>query len=314
MERHCVITLCNPTTKETRQLTWKLEQNSVVDRWVQLINTANEHGPSIEYTTWGMYDDPESIVDVLVSINTSIVWFNENNHHDFSIPTLTREHTNRTTLNSTHAEFEKYALMFLPVNQIGHGPSPELLPCDLTEMAKHLGNINQCVHAMEKILEINPVYVCASFSTYVMNSEGLPHEVALEEEDYSLFTLGYEFGDLMLGYATTGKSLFHLFKDNNLDLLQSGGHASPQRVISTNLLGMFYEGTLDHFERNPYHQWFDEKNLASYGYSKTDPKNAIGNIILGHLVRAPDTLTLSRREFIRLHTSFSQIVSVVISS
>jgi hypothetical protein len=318
--RKCVITLSRKNFPlDKKILTWNLNSNSVVDKWVDLVNSNNAHGPLIKYTTWGMYDDPERIVEVLASINESINWFNEINGCGFIINPLLRENVNRHSLNVTHAAFETYALKFLTVNLIGEVHKINMLeidknecPCDIELMAYHLGNINQCVHAMEKIIEINPHYVCASFSTYLLNSEELPIEVPLAEEDYSLFTLGYDFGDLMLGYATTGKTLFHIYKDDNLDLVESGGHVSPQRVIATNVLGMFYEGTLDEYERNPFYKWCDDKNIAKYGLIKDDPKNTTGNIVLGTLERTPETETMSKREFVRYHTDYPIVESMVI--
>lgn len=311
MSKHCVISLSNPTTGETRQIKWKLRTNSVVDRWVGLINLANANTPAIQYTTWGMYDDTSKMPELVASINESITWFNINNGRGYTIEPVTE--VNRAVLNHRHAEFEKYALMFLNVNLLSDDVIAPTETCsDGTAMSYHLGNINQTVHALEKLIEINPRYVCASFSTYVMNAKNKPHEIPLAPEDYALFTLGYDFGDLMLGYATTGKSLFHLYKDGNIDLLEKGGHASPQRVIATNLLAMFYEGTLDKYEREPFYAWFDSNKLDKYGYNKDDPKNAIGNIILGSLVRDPITASMTKREFIRYHTDFSTINSVVI--
>jgi len=304
------------STIEKKHLVWKLKDTSIVERWVNLINVCNANGPQVRYTSWGMYDDKSKIKDVITSMNQSILLFNENNGDGFTIEQCPHEDTNQSQLNKIHAQFEHYANIYQLGNeneQQGSGSGMKKEPkWDKNLLAQHLGNINECVHTCEKLLEINNEYCVGSFSFYLLNSAGLAIEEPLEDADYEQFTLGYEFGDLLLGYATLGKNLFHIYKNDDLELLKAGARAAPQKVISTNTMGMFYEGTTDVNERTPYLEWFDKENISQYGYSKENIKNGIGYIPLGNLLRNSATKLLSKREFIQHYTDYSTIKKIII--
>lgn len=274
----CTITLVDPTTKAKKKLTWKLMTNSVVDKWAWLVTTCNRYGPYAKHTTWGMFADASKQNEIVALLNDKIIKHNDAKKD--TVEVIQPDALNFKTLNALQSECR----------------------------AKSLDHLLPDIYSLFKILEVNDRYVSASFSTYLFNYENFPIECPLKPDEYKHFTLGYSFGDLMLGH-TAGKSLFHIYKDQDYALLRGDG-PTPQRSISTNILAMFYEGTEDKVERDPFNAWCIENKIKDY----ENIKNGTGNIILGRLVRSPETSKMSKKEFIQYYSSFSTIETIAITA
>lgn len=292
MDRYCVVTLIKPETKERRRIVWKLNKNSVVDRWVHLINSCNKHGPYVKYTSWGMFADKSKLTQVVEKINTLIQNFNKLTT-DARFDPLYVDDITQELLNELRHQYLDYVKSFK----------------DTTPVLDLLHAISQQIYAISKILEINDSYVSSSFSAYLMNEASIPIQMPLLKSDYSMFTLGYNFGDLMLGYGDGTKSLFHIYKDGDMTLLRGEG-PTPQTSISTNFLAMFYEGTEDKFEREPFYAWCQKHDIEDY----ENPVHGTGNIILGSLYRTTDIAKMNKREIISHFSDYSTIESVVITT
>ena len=135
----------------------------------------------------------------------------------------------------------------------------------------------------------------------------------LKEKDYSRFTLDCNFGDLLLGYGTTGKSLWHIYKDKDLKLLDDGHRPSPQREISTNIFAPFYK-TDGATELHKTLEWLESNNIgARLNIDLRDKKNSYGYIKIGDLDRSGALAGLTDDEIIAKISPYGKITAYSLS-
>ncbi|NCN26096.1 hypothetical protein GW915_00850 [bacterium] len=100
--------------------------------------------------------------------------------------------------------------------------------------------------------------------------------VDLELSDYEEFVGERYFGDLLLGYGTTGKSLYQCYENNDLELVRAG-LVRPQKDVSTEVLAYFpsFDPEPGDFEKEQgkMQKWFFEKGLDQYEVDITDVKH-----------------------------------------
>ena len=113
-----------------------------------------------------------------------------------------------------------------------------------------------------------------------------------------LFQMRHKFGDLFIGYATRGKNLYDIWEDNDVDLLQQGGSATPQQYISRGTLSLFsgdketklsesVESESEEQIRARFYSWFDDNDLAQFGYDKESADNCLGYLKIGEFEALP---------------------------
>ena len=117
-------------------------------------------------------------------------------------------------LNAIHSEFEKFLTQLTLTSTGGQNNKQGHIGVELPELEKVLNRVNARVHSMEHLLyrpdgDSSSWFTVSLYSTFRDESK---RRVPLRESDYQKFTLGCEWGDLLLGYGTTGKSLWHIYK------------------------------------------------------------------------------------------------------
>lgn len=118
-------------------------------------------------------------------------------------------------------------------------------------------------------------------STFINNSR-----YPLLDSDYNYFTMVRKFGEVYINYCEVGKPLYDVFKDN--DLVVTDQNIRPLRYYSPAFHITFHERSqynVDKFMLK-FNQWWDNNNekLLSLGFTKNDPKNAIGLIPVAKLI------------------------------
>jgi len=265
------------------------ESNPVAMKYAKLVSMARESGESkVDYTSYFMWTKNTYPTDSLkLKINESVKYFNENNGYGAELEYVSE--VSQENLNKLHFEFEHAANIYLPDELLSsdHNKSldkkePKCLDLDL--LAFHLNNINNSIHALESALMLSDSQLNAYFSTYLRDMTRVNPSIPLEHDDYEKFTLQGKFGDLLLGYGTTGKNLFHVYKDNDLNFFRNGNKPSPQRAITTNILAWFSEDVEHKTELNQYLAWYKNNNLTDVNIDLLDPMNALGYIKIGEYI------------------------------
>lgn len=102
----------------------------------------------------------------------------------------------------------------------------------------------------------------------------------LSNDNYQHFTLHRKFGEVYINYCEVGKPLYDVFKDG--DDLVSEDNIRPLKWYSPDFTAYFRdrrEASVNTFLQ-AMNEWWDknESYLLALGFTKGDPKNAIGNI------------------------------------
>ena len=102
---------------------------------------------------------------------------------------------------------------------------------------------------------------------------------------------------------------FYIWIDKDLALVNGGGRPSPQRDVSTNIFGAFYD--MDHdYELKATLKWLEEQNLGEkLGLNISDIKNAYGYIKLGDYVRPPEWASMTDEAIIKELSPYRKIIS-----
>lgn len=190
--------------------------------------------------------------------------------------------TDKQLLNELHARFESYA-----------GTNLEAFPGrnKIRSAKRHLDRINNNIHMLEQRLPYyysqneNPlVYSRISYTT-----KNKRHK--MQEIWYGEFSMQIKFGDLRMNYATRGKNIEHLFVDNDMVHISSGGRPTPQAVFNEGIhahFGGYLKNKISDDNVIRSHEvgasalqnWYDENQLEQYGIENT-PSQCAGYIILG---------------------------------
>ena len=301
-------------------LTYKLKPNSVSMKFVTLVKKIlTESVFDVRYTSWGVYPKGEGVlIDLCKALTDNMKYFNQHNkigmEFKSSYPdpaTVSKYH-----LNDIHSEFEKLMTQSHNVLTGDHnlrGPIVSQIKGNETtndpNVEKSLNAVNGLVHALEHVLNRGPDN-SASFFTAYLNSAPLVNPIPLEPDDYCLFTLESHFGDLLLGYGTTGKSLYHLYKDNDLKLIENGGRPSPQQFVTSNILGSFYH-TLPHAEElKNILTWTRQNHIEEkLGIDATAMENAHGYVKLGKLLILPEWRNKTENEIIGIISPYHTVTA-----
>lgn len=293
------------------------ESNPVAMKYAELISMVRESGESkVDYTSYFMWTKDTYPTDSLkLKINESVKYFNENNGYGAELEYVAD--VSQENLNKLHFEFEHAANIYLPEELLSsdHNKSLEKKEpkCpDLDLLAFHLNNINNSIHALESALMLSDSQLNAYFSTYLRDMTRGNPSIPLEDDDYQKFTLQGSFGDLLLGYGTAGKNLFHVYKDNDINFFRNGNKPSPQRAITTNILAWFSDDVDHKLEMERYLDWYRTQKVVENSTDLLDWKNAIGYIKIGKYI-PPKSLQNSDRVAIVKYYSGLDILDIYIT-
>lgn len=195
-----LITYANPDDlADTVTLSYRLLENSVVPKWIECVELAQQQYTIDEPNRfYGFGSREEQVADALDRINRCI---NTINSHK---PIVERHLTavdDQDTLNYLHHIFEVY-----------HG----LLDCQNTEfwltcpkdVQLALADLNILVHRCESIYR-------GARPRHVVTWYGLPKTKVLAAEDYDHFTDRFEQGTVYLNYTEIGKTFEDLAMDDD---------------------------------------------------------------------------------------------------
>lgn len=296
---------------ENKTIKFKLDEtNPVAVKYAKLVSMVRESGVSkVDYTSYFMWTKDTYPAETLKrEINESVKYFNENNGYGAELEYVTE--VTQDKLNKLHFEFEHAANIYLPDELLSSEHNQSLQKkepkcSDLNLLAFHLNNVNNSIHALESALRLSDTQFNAYFSTYLRDMTKVNPSIPLETDDYQKFTLEGRFGNLLLGYGTTGKNLFHVFKDNDLDFFRNGNKPSPQRAITTNILAWFSDDVNHDQELERYLNWYKNNKLLDEKIELTDPMNSIGYIKIGQQVLPPLLKDKSRKDIIEYYSGLN---------
>jgi hypothetical protein len=276
--------LANPDVPgDVTEMRFLLNASDIADRFSALVDLANR-SPHEVVVAWGMSVGSEQLPTALYDLNSNIDSFNRLNTEGLNINHQVDESTlSRRILNAIHEEFERCSYHLYKENQERKRSSDP----GYTEIIDYLENINHNVHLLESIVDkVTDKGSIKSYFTARLKKRDVDdfYDTPLKDEDYDLFTLDENFGDVYLNYATTGKNLHQIFVTEDVDMLRLGSVARPQQIITPGIIALFNSTKKTHDqELKRFNQWWDANRISAYGYSKNDKRNGLGFIKLGEL-------------------------------
>jgi hypothetical protein len=108
----------------------------------------------------------------------------------------------------------------------------------------------------------------------------------LMDKDYQHFTFERYFGELYINYCEVGKPIYDVYKDN--DDIVGEDNIRPLRFYSPDFTCYFHNRSLSSIQNfeNGMNEWWDRNDnyLTALGFTKGDPRNAMGYIPVGKLI------------------------------
>lgn len=281
---------------------FKLYENTVVDKFIEIINNLNNketpHVTMFNDFCINVGDVKELMEKEYAKLIYNVDSFiNENNngftfHKRFELEDISQE-----KLNALHTEFEENMVAFSSADSLQTSNNNFLREkiqitneFDNIRIEKLLNQVNNSIHCLETLLlksKISNGDGCYSghYTSFLRQEDGVVINLPIHDNEYSLFTVECEWGELLLGYGTTGKSLYHVFKDNDMELITNKHfNLSPQISVTSNIMAAFFEVKSNHTD--DFKEWLicNEELLSSRGIDIHSDKNSNGYIKLGKLL------------------------------
>ncbi len=175
------------------------------------------------------------------------------------------------------------------------------------EVKNALERYNIIIHRAEDFYhncqskKLSPRIVCTFLNT---------QRYQLLDEDFQHFTMLRTFGEVYINYCEVGKPLYDVYKDG--DNIVGEDNIRPLKYYSADFRVHFHEKTqkdVDKFLLG-MNQWWDNNHdhLGELGFTKNDPKNAIGHIPVAKL-----ETSMSNNEIIDRLCNFNIMTSIEIN-
>ena len=283
--------------KSLISLKYQIDQNkTIANAFFEHIKyfLATSHNVQCGYTSAnGLLYSEKDIELLLKKLKINIFLFNKN-AYIFDLTKMKLKLFNNLNvanlnqvLNLFHEDFEEnmnnLQLKYSKVSTIAEYRSYYL------KISEILNTINNAIHEIEGAFQnyINLVRYkdySGFYSTCLIDDNGWTGpRVNLTSQDFANFTLEQFFGQLVMGYDTTGKNLLHAYWTNDLKIVQEQ-KITPQTSFSSNILLYFKSHNLSSDSvYQDFSRWYDEHNIAQYGYSKNISDESLGNITIGRL-------------------------------
>lgn len=247
-------------------LTFKLEQNSFVRKWIKCVLEAQQKQYPIS-EPWAVYNINDTLNKDFVKANLNRL-MQEVDQEEKLFGLTIHDIDDQDTLNKIHSIFEKHH------GKLDEWRSNPLYKGKSAKFRKNLSEINQFVHACESIGG-SPKIRIVWFD--------LPKVNYFSQEDYKLFTNKRNFGSLYHLYCDVGKNIEALSEDND----QHHHDVVPNLHFSADCVCYFVNDTNDQVTgMNHDHDKYINKNetyLSSKGYHNNDPRLTTGRIELAKL-------------------------------
>jgi hypothetical protein len=200
---------------------------------------------------------------------------------------------NRQILNYLHYEFHRFEEE-LDGLIVGYDP---------------LIRLNVDIHILEAMIDNYGGDISAGFFLHASPAAGIVTGTHVEEITdpslYEYFLHDVSFGDLLLGYHTVGKNIYHCFVDNDVELVKKN-MIRPQRTISNEVVLSFSERN-----REPYpgaskmhleevKKWVHDNELDEYVDMSLPENQAVARPLLGQLVNRDEVTYTEVNEILEL--------------
>jgi len=272
------------------------QEKSIANTFFDSIKDFVETNPDVKcgYTSAnGLRYSNQDIRLLLKKLQLNIILLNKKSHvFDLKkIDEVLLRNLNRANiyqiLNIIHEDFEQnmnnLQVRYEQVSTIVGYRTPYLQICEF------LNIINNTIHELESTFHnylnsISKKKYCGFYSTCLINNNGWTgSRINLKNQDYEEFSLEQFFGQLSIGYDTTGKNLLHAYWTNDLKIIKEH-KISPQTSFGSNVLLCFNSNSLTSKSLyNGFCQWYKRNQISQYGYSKKIADESLGNITIGQL-------------------------------
>jgi hypothetical protein len=274
-------------------LFYKLQQNSLCDKWIKKVNQRKSENTSrLDLTLFNK--NGKHVKQCLDKLNSIIDYLNP--LYDRLLPRFDDTSVvNQDTLNFLHEEFEEYGERHA-INELNQTYNNHL-----TEEFESLSwcekpfnqqfhetwlTLNDWIHITERAMHTPKGK--SHFSCLV---KFYPFEKGepLSSIDKLFLSTRIQWGHLYLGYNTLGKDYWHAFDDNDPRVIINN-QVKVQELFNTEVYLEFNSDTLIHFQDKQlevnFYQWYLQQSKEVQDLIPIDDLNtlALGRYYLGHLI------------------------------
>jgi hypothetical protein len=290
MNKKVIITLTNG--QSDYDLQFGLLDCSIAHKWLKHLELFIEAGQpwddSRRFYNFPNTAYPESVVvEHLKHLITTI--------RDYAPDIITREPGTTITqddLNYWHHVFEVYHGLY------DQQDSNKFFCNAPKEVQDALADLNIWIHRYETL---------GGMPRFVGTWKYKPYRDDMDAEDYELFALKEEWGDLQLNYCEIGKSLYDLWNDNDAYIASEA--FQPFAHFCFDFTVRFTNITADEYQDQEQQIWtyFDNHKdfFQEQGYIKHDPRLALGSITIAKLESTQSKQTVI--DLISQHQQFKNI-------
>lgn len=262
------------TQGEKRPFTYQLGTGPTVQKFERVTREAlTKLGNFPHGLSFGFRPNEHDLSQRVERMNHLIDLINREGQVTIAGPLVPASELTQERLNFLHLKFHEY--------EEREASSPSF-----TVTAKSLRELNILIHQIEQ----NRASLNAPvFTQYLIFLLQKTIDTPMDEADHLNKTLELHHGDLMLGYCTVGKSLFHCYKDNDIELVRSK-MVRDQVTINTEVVCAFPQIDDDALkakaEVERFHQWCERHQVQDFGYDYRLPLHRPGNVCLGKLIES----------------------------
>jgi hypothetical protein len=269
MSKQIVITLTNG--QSDYDLNFRLLDYSIAQRWLKHLELFIQAGQP--------WDDPKRFYNFPNTAYPEPVVAQHLRHllsiiKDYAPDIVDREIGDTITqddLNYFHHIFEVYHGLYDTQDQ------NEFFKNAPVQVQDALGDLNIWIHRYETL---------GSTARFVATWKYKPYRDDMEEEDFKLFSLKEDWGDLLLNYCEIGKTLYDFWHDNDAYIAPDA--FKPLRNFCFDFTVRFNEKTNQEWADIEQKVWnyFDQNQefFHQQGYKKYDPKLSLGSIAIGKII------------------------------
>jgi hypothetical protein len=288
-DKFAVVTVQNSDTLDTMEMTYRLYDLDITDRWINLIDRNNASSNTLRHN-YRKIVSPEEIEGKFKKFKLNIEYINQNYDRPLiDIQTIEYLRLNQHILNILHEEYEIYGDRLDRLIKIGYFSNPldhgdyysDPWPGNKNENDKVLHEafllLNEQIHNFEIIFK-NWDNISKTLCTCLVDFVPAKLHEDLKPEDYFLFTPDHEWGTLYLGYNTLGKHWSSVYRDNDIDVVKRGAVRPQQRFAAEFYMNFSVRQSMTN-SRIQLYKWWMDNNISQY----CDPRMRLEDFALGFI-------------------------------
>jgi hypothetical protein len=260
---------CKNIKGETLEVNFLLLNNSLVDRWIALVEKSNEENKTLVVNYQRILNQDQLEQEFQIFVN-GIQTINTRYDRQLRIPLSLSEVLNdQKVLNDLHAEYEIYGSRLEVLDRENYynnpkdssmynEPFPGLYKDDILNI--NMLRLNDRIHNFEAISRTmkRGQQPCAALVDWLPS--GL--HAKLEPLDYLLFTTETLWGYVYLGYNTLGKNWIAACVDNDIEVVQRNA-VKPQKRFAAEFYIEFKLRSHPYSMANRFFNWVNNTGLTS---------------------------------------------------